>query len=168
MGLSMNWVKTIVPALGAALGGPLGGAAATFIATKLGMSESTVEAVTEVLNQGKMTPEQITNLKLAEIDFNKFLEANKIKLAELEVENVKDARDMQKVTRANTPAIISYIVTVGFFSILGSMLLYDVKPSEPLLLMLGALGAAFGGVVNFWLGSSAGSQFKTDLLGKNK
>lgn len=164
MGLSMNWVKTIVPALGAALGGPLGGAAATFIATKLGMSESTVEAVTEVLGQGKMTPEQITNLKLAEIDFNKFLEANKIKLAELEVENVKDARDMQKVTRAHTPAVLSYGITIGFFGILGSMLIYEYVPTDSLLIMLGALGAAFGGVVNFWLGSSNGSQIKNELL----
>ena len=94
--MNTDWIKALVPSLGTALLGPLGGAAATFIASKLGLSESTVEAVTDVLSQGKMTPDQITQLKLAEIDFNKFLEDNKIKLAQLAVDNVKDARDMQK------------------------------------------------------------------------
>lgn len=157
-------LKAIAPSLGSALFGPLGGAAATFIASKLGLSESTVEAVTDVLSQGKMTPDQITQLKLAEIDFNKFLEDNKIKLAQLAVDNVKDARDMQKVVRSNTPAVLSYGITLGFFGILGSMLVYEYTPTDSLLIMLGALGAAFGGVVNFWLGSSISSRDKTELL----
>ena len=71
---------------------------------------------------------------------------------------------MQKVVRSNTPAVLSYGITLGFFGILGSMLVYEYTPTDSLLIMLGALGAAFGGVVNFWLGSSAGSQIKTDLL----
>ena len=160
----MPWLDQLVPLIGTALGGPLGGAAATFVAEKLGLSDNSVAAVSEVLQSGKMTPEQISALKLAEIDFQKFLEANKIELAKLDADNVKDARDMQKVTRASTPAVLSYGITLGFFGILTSMLVYEYKPTEPLLIMLGALGAAFGGVVNFWLGSSHGSKLKTEAL----
>lgn len=160
----MDWLKTLVPLLGTALGGPLGGAAASFIADKLGIESKTIEAVTDILNSGKLSPDQISNLKLAEIDFQKFLESNKIKLAELDVENTKDARDMQKITRASTPAVLSYGITMGFFGILTSMLVFKYVPTEPLLIMLGALGAAFGGVVNFWLGSSHGSNQKSELL----
>ena len=163
----MDWLKTLVPLLGTALGGPLGGAAASFIADKLGIESKTIEAVTDILNSGKLSPDQISNLKLAEIDFQKFLESNKIKLAELDVANTKDARDMQKITRASTPAVLSYGITLGFFGILTSMLVFKYVPTEPLLIMLGALGAAFGGVVNFWLGSSHGSNQKSELLAQS-
>lgn len=164
----MDWLKTIAPALGTALLGPLGGAAAAFMADKLGVPDKTVKAVSELLQSGQMSPEQIAGIKQAELDFQKFLEANKIDLAKLNVENTKDARDMQKVTRSKTPAVLSYLVTVGFFGILIAMLVMEIKPSEPLLIMLGALGAAFGAAVNFWLGSSNGSQMKTDALARRE
>lgn len=157
-------LKTIAPMLGTALGGPLGGAAAAFIADKLGLDSKTVKDVSEVLNSTKMNPDQVVQIKLAELEFQKFLEANKIDLARLNVENTKDARDMQKQTRSYFPATLSALITVGFFGILISMLVYETKPSEPLLIMLGALGAAFGAVVNFWLGSSNGSQSKDRML----
>lgn len=160
----MDWLKTLVPMIGTALGGPLGGAAAAFIADKLGLDSKTVEAVSEVLNSGKMTPEQISALKLAEIDFAKFLEQNKIDLAKLDVDNTKSARDMQTVTRSLTPAVMSYVITCGFFGILGYMMSNDYQASEPLLVMLGSLGTAWVAVVNFWFGSSHGSQSKDRML----
>lgn len=157
-------LKTIAPLLGTALGGPLGGAAAAFIADKLGLDSKTVKNVSEVLNGSKMDPDQIMQIKLAEIEFEKFCKTHEIDVAKLDMDNTKDARDMQKQTRSYFPATLSTFVTVGFFSILVTMLVYEYKPTEPLLIMLGALGAAFGAVVNFWLGSSAGSQRKDALL----
>lgn len=160
----MEWLKTLVPMLGTALGGPLGGAAASFIADKLGISGDTVEVVNEVLNSGKMNSEQVAALKLAEIDFKKFLEQNKIDLARLDFENTKSARDMQTVTKSSTPAVLSYLITGGFFGILGYMLSDAYVSSEPLLVMLGSLGTAWVAIVNFWFGSSNGSQSKDALL----
>jgi len=157
-------LKTIAPLLGTALGGPLGGAAAAFIADKLGLDSKTVKNVSEVLNGSKMDPNQIMQIKLAEIEFEKFCKTHEIDVAKLDMDNTKDARDMQKQTRSYFPATLSTFVTAGFFSILVTMLVYEYKPTEPLLIMLGALGAAFGAVVNFWLGSSAGSQRKDALL----
>ena len=157
-------LKTIAPLLGTALGGPLGGAAAAFIADKLGLDSKTVKNVSEVLNGSKMDPSQIMQIKLAEIEFEKFCKTLEIDVAKLDMDNTKDARDMQKQTRSYFPATLSTFVTAGFFSILVTMLVYEYKPTEPLLIMLGALGAAFGADVNFWLGSSAGSQRKDALL----
>lgn len=157
-------LKTIAPLLGTALGGPLGGAAAAFIADKLGLDSKTVKNVSEVLNGSKMDPNQIMQIKLAEIEFEKFCKMHEIDVAKLDMDNTKDARDMQKQTRSYFPATLSTFVTTGFFGILVTMLVYEYKPTEPLLIMLGALGAAFGAVVNFWLGSSAGSQRKDALL----
>jgi len=164
----MDFLKTLAPLLGTALAGPLGGAAASFIADKLGIESKTVEAVNEVLNSGKLSPDQLSQIKLAELDFKKFLEQNKIDLAKLDVDNTKSARDMQTATKATTPALLTYLITLGFFGILASLLLYEVRPSEPLLIMLGALGAAFGAAVNFWLGSSHGSSVKSEQIERLK
>ena len=160
----MDWLKQLAPLLGTALGGPLGGAAASFIASKLGIDGGTIESVNEVLNSGKMTPDQIANLKLAEIDFQKFLTEHKIDLDRLDLENVKSAREMQGLTHSSTPMVLSYLITAGFFGILIYMMSDAYVSSEPLLVMLGSLGTAWVAVVNFWFGSSHGSQNKDVLL----
>lgn len=161
----MDWLKTIAPLIGTALGGPLGGAAASFIADKLGIESKTIEAVTEVLNSGKMTPEQISGVKLAELDFQKFLEGNKIKLEDIASQDRVSARGMQRETRSNTPAVLTYIITIGFFGVLGLMF-YDesVVNSSPLLIMLGSLGTAWTGCIAFWFGTTANSGSKDRML----
>ena len=165
----MDWLKTLAPLLGTALAGPLGGAAASFIADKLGVQEKTVQAVTEVLNSGKLSPEQIASLKTAEIDFKKFLESNKIKLEEIAAADRDSARDMLTATKAKTPAILTYIITLGFFGVLGAMFYWpEVKESAPLMIMLGSLGTAWTGACAFWFGTTHGSQSKNDLLANSK
>ncbi len=162
-----DFLKTIVPMLGNAIAGPLGGVAASFLADALGIEEKTVEAVSEVLNSGKMSPDQVASIKLAEIEFRKFLEQNKIDIEKINMENVQGARDMQSVTRSWFPATLSSGITLGFFGILGWMLYDDnIVNSEPILIMLGSLGAAFGAVCNFWLGSSQSSLQKNELLAR--
>jgi hypothetical protein len=160
-----DFLKTLAPLLGTALGGPLGGAAATFIANKLGLDSTEVKAVSDVLNSGKLTPDQVSQIKLAEIDFQKFMESNKIAIADLEVKNVEGARRMKEATHSLFPEILSTLVTLGFFGILCWMM-YDKSAldSQPLLIMLGSLGAAFGAVINFWLGSNKGSDRTKELL----
>lgn len=162
----MDWLKALVPMLGTALGGPLGGAAAAFIADKLGINDKTVEAVTEVLNSSKLSPDQLSSLKLAELEFKKFLEQNKIDLAKLDVENTVDARAMQIAVKSNTPDILAGIVVTGFFTILILLMLglLTVSDQQSLLILLGSLAAGFGAVLNFFFGSSHSSQTKDILI----
>ena len=161
----MEWLKKLAPLLGAALGGPLGGAAAAFLADRLGVDSKTVSAVTDVLNSGKMTPEQISAIRLAEIEFQKFLESNKIKLEEIQAADRGSARTMQAATKSVMPAVLTLLITFGFFGVLGWML-YDttVVDNPPLLIMLGSLGTAWTGACAFWFGTTSGSKAKTDLL----
>jgi hypothetical protein len=75
---------------------------------------------------------------------------------------------MSEPKRSKMPAIISVIITVGYFSILigmmtGGLVLAD---SQALLLMLGGLSTGFGIVTSYWFGSTSGSQSKNDLLAK--
>ncbi len=164
-----DWIKTIAPMLGTALGGPLGGAAAAFIADKLGIESKTVEAVTEVLNSGKMTPDQISAIKLAEMDFKKFLESNKIKMEEIAAADRNSAREAFKVTRSSMPSVLTCILGTGFFVVLGAMFVYpEVKESTPLMIMLGVLGSEFSGACKFWFGTTSNSKDKTAMLANSK
>lgn len=162
--MGMDWIAKVAPLLGNALLGPLGGAAAGFLADKLGVKESTVEAVTEVLQSNKLSADQIASIKVAELEFQKFLQQNKIDLYALEVKDRSGARDAMAATKSLTPSILTYLITIGFFSILGYMMTDDYKSSEPLLVMLGSLGTAWTACVSFWFGSSHGSQSKDKLL----
>jgi hypothetical protein len=163
-----DWIKTIAPLLGTALGGPLGGAAASFIASKLGLEADTVEAVTEVLQSGRMTPDQIAQVKLAEIDFQKFLKENKIAEEQLHALDRDSARKMQTATASPVPALLSFGVTIGYFGVLLGMMTGGLQVSESpaLLIMLGSLGTAWGGVMAFWFGTTKSSSEKNDIIAR--
>lgn len=58
---------------------------------------------------------------------------------------------------------VSVIVTTGFMGVLILVITTKTQgnaPPEVMLVMLGALGAAFGQVVSYWVGSSSGSSQK--------
>jgi hypothetical protein len=167
----MDWqaiIKTVAPWIGTALGGPLGGMAVSAIGDALGLSDKTEAAVKAALSGA--TPEQMLALKQADQQFALRMQelgfADIEKLAALAVENTKDARAMQMATRSQVPAMLAVLITVGFFGVLVGMLAGTLKSSEnqALLIMLGALGAAWGAVVNYYFGSSADSGRKTELL----
>lgn len=164
----MEFLKSIVPMIGTALGGPFGTVAATFVAEALGLDSKDAKSVTELLNSGKLTPEQIAQLKIAELEFNKFCLKHEIDKATLDINNTKSARDMQMVTKASTPAVLTYIITIGFFGILTYMMSSSYSSSEPLLVMLGSLATAWIACVNFWFGSSHGSAVKSELLANSQ
>lgn len=162
----MDWLAKLVPLIGTALGGPLGGVAASFVADALGLNEKTVEAVTEVLNAGKLSPEQITSIKVAEIDFQKFCKQNQIDIERISAADRDSARQMHIAVRSRIPGALSVLVTGGYFGVLIGMMTgnLDVSDSQAMLIMLGSLGTAWGMVMSFWFGSSHGSQNKDHLL----
>ncbi len=63
-------------------------------------------------------------------------------------------------------AAIAFIVILGFFGAIWFVTRGGVDASmrDALLILIGALGAAFGAVVNYYFGSSSGSASKTELL----
>ena len=160
-----DWIKNIAPLVGAALGGPLGGVAATFLADKLGLESKTVEAVTEVLNGGKMTPDQVSAIRLADFEFKKFLEVNKIKIEEIAAQDRDSARAMQIATHSKMPAVLTVMVTVGFFGVLSLLFFHpELKGNEIVMVMVGQLSAVWAGCVAFYTGTTFGSANKNALL----
>lgn len=160
-------LKTIAPLLGSALGGPLGGAAAAFIADKLGLDSKTVKDVSEVLNGSKMSPDQISQIKIAEIEFQKFCKTHEIDVEKVHAADRDSARSMHAAVRSHVPAALTYLLTAGFFGVLGAMFYFpEFKESSPLMIMLGSLGTAWTGACAFWFGTTSGSQTKNEMLAK--
>jgi hypothetical protein len=160
-------LKTLAPLLGTAIAGPFGGIAASFLADKLGVPEKTVQAVTDALSADKMTPDQVAQIKLAEIDFKKWMGDNSLKQEQLGFDDRKSARDMQMATKSLTPSILTWIVVILCLSFEGLMLFGQMpKPASEIVLgrVLGTLDSALMMVLAFWFGSSHGSQSKDAML----
>jgi hypothetical protein len=165
----MDWkaiVKTVAPGLATALGGPLAGLAVTAIGEALGVSEPTQEKLQQAIAGAK--PEDLLKLKVADQEFAKSMKALDVDLERIAAGDRDSARGMQKETKSTIPGALAILVTLGFFGVLGYLLVAG-KPQQggdALLIMLGALGASFGAVVQFYFGSSASSQSKDGMLAK--
>jgi hypothetical protein len=167
-------LKTVAPWIGTALtggAGPLVGMAISAAASALGASDKTADGIKAAL--AGATPEQMLALKQADQGFA--LQMQELGFKDLEsLEAIaagdrKDARAMQVANRSNVPAMLSGLITVGFFGILVGMMLgwLKVSESQALLLLLGSLSTAWGCVVSFWFGTTHDSGKKTDLLAQS-
>jgi len=162
-------IRTIAPWIGTALGGPLGGMAVQAASDALGLSDKTLAAVQSAI--AGATPDQMLALKTADQGFALQMQALGFKqLVDLEAVAAgdrKDARALQGATRSMVPAILSSVVTLGYFGILVGLLkgwLSVSDSSQALLLMLGSLSTGWGVVMAFWFGTTAASGRKTELL----
>ena len=157
----MSWLEQVAPTIATALGGPLAGLAVTAISKVIGIDEKDVQ---NTIDSGKMSAEQITQLKLAEIEFQKQAQELGLNFEKLATDDRKSARDMQIATKSWIPGALALGITCGFFGILIYMMAYSITPSNELLVMLGSLGTAWTGVVGYYFGSSAGNSRKDEML----
>lgn len=165
----MEWLKSIAPMAGAALAGPFGSIAATYLADRIGLDAKTVTAVTDALSGGALSPEQISNIKLAENDMTKFMVDNGIKADTLAAEDRRDARAMQVATHSRMPAALTIMVTLGFFGVLITLLLMPkMADNQIVLVMVGQLSAVWGACVAFYVSTTFSSASKNQLLANSK
>lgn len=161
-------LKTLAPTIATVLGGPLAGMAVEALGSALGVSDATQEKVLSIFESGRMTSDQVAQVKVAELALVAKLKELDIDLERIHAGDRASARVMQSSVKSTLPGFLAILITAGFFGILVGMLTGDLKTanSEALLIMLGALAAAWGGVVNFYYGSSRGSEEKNALMGK--
>lgn len=163
-------VGKAAPILGTLLGGPGGAAVGGLIAHALG-----TQAEPDQVSQA-IAADPAAALKLRELQDNK-----DIRFAELAAEQARleistaaadraSAREREAKTGDTiTPRSLAYLVTLGFFGVLGWLLVKGRPPEglgDALLVMLGALGTAWSGIIQYYFGSSAGSVAKTEMLAK--
>ena len=114
-----------------------------------------------------MTTEQLLALKKAEQDFAVQMRELDIDLERIANSDRDSARNREIKVKDWTPKILAGLITVGYFGVLFYMLRNGLPQhggSEAMLVMLGTLGTAWGGVVAYYFGSSAGSKEKTDAI----
>ena len=157
----MSWLEQVAPTIATALGGPLAGLAVTAISKAIGISEDDVE---KTMDAGKLSADQIAQLKIAEIEFQKSTQELGLNFEKLAVDDRVSARNMQIATKSWIPGVLALGITVGFFGILIYMMAYAITPSNELLVMLGSLGTAWTGVVGYYFGSTASSHVKDQML----
>jgi len=159
----------IAPTIATALGGPLAGMAVKALSGVLfGHENGTEEEVSTAL--AGATSDQLAAVKKIDVDFAEKMKELDINLAKIAAGDRDSARKMQTETRDWVPKVLALVITVGFFAILDWLLLNGMPKtgSEALLMMLGSLGTAWSGIVNFYYGSSAGSEAKNNLLAVTK
>lgn len=160
----------VAPHLATAILGPVGGLAVQVLGDALGIDEPTQEKIADAFKSGQMTGEQIVAVKQAEQAFLVRCKELDIDLERIHAGDRDSARGMQKETKSRIPGTLAILVTLGFFGVLG-WLLIGGKPAQggdALLVMLGALGTAWGAIVQFYFGSSAGSAAKNEMLARLK
>jgi hypothetical protein len=164
----LNLVRTVAPSIASAVGGPLAGMATKAISEALLGRPDASEA--ELMQAAaKATPEQLLALKKAEQEFEVQMRELDIDLERIANADRDSARNREIKTKDLTPKILAGFITAGYFGVLFYMLRNGLPQhggSEAMLVMLGTLGTAWGGVVAYYFGSSAGSKEKTDAMNR--
>ena len=149
-------IGDLAPTLGAALGGPVGGAAATMLADVLGC-DPTPQKIEKALQQA--TPEQLAEIKKAELDFEVRMKELEVDVFALETKDIQHAREsFSEDWTARAIAIVSILLFGGY------VLLVTLQPADDndlnvVNLVLGYLGGIVSSVVSFYFGASkAGSK----------
>ena len=157
----MDWLAQLVPTIATCLGGPLAGMATGLIAKMLGIDESKVQ---ETINSGKLTADQVASLQQAEIELKKQAQSMGLDFEKIATADKQSARSMQISTKSIVPPLLALLITAGFFGILYALMMGYAKESNQLMIMLGALGTSWTGVIAFYFGSSNSSQNKDAML----
>ncbi|MEX3614741.1 MAG: hypothetical protein VB141_13535 [Burkholderia gladioli] len=158
MNAALGFLQKALPWIGAAATGNvpmLVGLAAKSVGDALGTSvDAKPQAIADAI--AGATPEQLAAARKADQDFA-------LKMQELGFKQVTDLERVAADDRANarsreiathdtlTPRVLAVFVTLGFFGVLGYMLV-DGKPphgGDALLVMLGALGTAWTAIVSY-------------------
>lgn len=82
--------------------------------------------------------------------------------------NTADARAREIAVKDKTPMVLAYTITGGFFGLLAIMIFHILPNANQTLLnvMVGSLGTAWIGIVNYYFGSSQGSAKKSETIEK--
>lgn len=159
-------LRAVAPVLADLLPGPLGGAVGKVIAEAIGKPGATEAEIEKTLVDAD--PELLLKLKAAENDFILRMKEKGVDLEKIAADDRANARAMQVQTRAKSPAVLATVLMGGFFITFG--LLFCVEPptgsKEAIMLMVGALIARSGTVVDFFFGSSTSSHTKDETISK--
>lgn len=144
-------VGAVAPQLGTALGGPLGGAAASMISQALGCDNDPKSLEKAIQNA---TPEQLAEIKKAELDFESRMKELDVDIFALETADKQDAR--KHFAKDWTAKLIGLIMVVFFCSYIAMITIMPPEQNsmELINLVLGYMGGLVSAVISFYFGAS--------------
>jgi len=147
-----NLVGSVAPTIATALGGPLAGTAASAIAEVLGVKSQDPRALEKAIAQA--TPEQLTEIKKAELNFEARMKELDVDIFALETADIQNAR---KNNAKDWTARAIALGTMGAF--IGYVFLVTIQPPDQnsdaiINLVLGYLGGMVSAVTSFYFGAS--------------
>jgi len=146
-----NIIGAVAPTIGQALGGPLGGTAAQVIADVLGCppDEKNIE---KALAQA--TPEQLTEIKKAEIEFETRMKELEVDVFALETKDIQHARESMRGDW--TPRVIAIACVLFFGAYIAMVTIQDPAANDDGIvnLVLGYLGGIVSSIISFYYGAS--------------
>lgn len=167
----MAWtdtLKALAPTVASALGGPLAGAAVAALGQVFGMSSPTVTSIASVIEQGQMTPGDIAKIKELELQYQNEERERDFRYAQLEFQDRDSAR---KANVSGGAQLYLFVLSMLLLSVcLGAecFVLFRGYPKDiPDIVVgrvLGLLDSVALMCLNYWYGTSSGSERKTELL----
>jgi hypothetical protein len=144
-------IGAVAPTLGQALGGPLGGAAAQTIASVLGCKPDEKSIANAVQ---AATPEQLAEIKKAELDFQVQMKKLDVDVFALEAEDIQNARLAFKGDW--TPKFIAVACVLFFGGYIALVTLQDPAMNDDGIvnLVFGYLGGIVSSIISFYYGAS--------------
>lgn len=163
-------LKTVAPWLASAVTGPLGGMAVKFITDRIGLPDSSIDAVNNWVTGAK--PEDLAKLKQIDNEFKIKMQElgfeHQSKLAALEVEDRKSARGMISEVKVIV-VFLALSIVIGTYVSVAFVFNADFEHSSESKIMLigtvtGYIFAALQQVLGYFFGSSQGSETKNEMM----
>ena len=160
-------IKTVAPGIATALGGPLAGMAVRELSNKiLGKPDATQDEVAAAISSGN--PEVLARIKEADASLKKALADAGVKLEETAAGDRDSARKLAIATTLIPQLTLSTLFVVGYLVLCWTLLSKNMEIAESMsdifMVLVGVLTAGVTQILNFWLGTSAGSKTKDQIL----
>ena len=167
-----SFLTSIAPTIASALLGPLGGVAVAGLTKILGIDGGTVADVTKAISDGRVTPEQVAEIRKLELQYQADEKERGFRYAELEFKDRDSARKYNTEGgiqgRMFTLSCILLTLTIGT----EIWILFNGYPSTLQDIIVGRILGLLDGiallVLGYHYGTTSGSLVKTNLLAQSQ
>lgn len=168
----MDWLKQLAPTVATALLGPLGGVAVSALGNILGVDSATQEKITNAIQSGQMTPEQISQIKALELQYQNEEKERGFRYEDLAFKDRDSARtrdsEFIKVGRVNGRANLMFFLAVIVICCLVWIVWKDPNINEYVkgifTLVLGRFLGYLDNIYSFEFGTTRSSQSKDSTI----
>jgi hypothetical protein len=167
----MDWLatlKSLAPTVASAFLGPLGGVAVAAVGNILGVPEATQAKIAQAIQAGQITPEQLSEIKKLELEYQNNEQERGFKYAELAFKDRESARTANVAGGTQKHLFwLSLLLLAASLGTEGFVLFRGYPPEVPEFVagrVLGLMDTVAVLVLSYWYGTTNGSAQKNDLL----